>query len=83
MPYLVPRDPRVISGLEDFGAALTEARVRIAMSQRRLELRSGASQSVISRAGRALAPRLGLERIVGLKLVLGDELPMGWCPHDH
>ncbi len=83
MPYLVPRDPRLISALDDFGTAIKEARGRLAMSQRHLELRSGVSQSVISRVERALAPRLGLDRVVGLRLELGDELPMGWCPHDH
>ncbi|MBA3435874.1 MAG: hypothetical protein H0U11_05240, partial [Chloroflexi bacterium] len=56
MPYLTPRDPHIITGLEDFGVAIVEARARSAMSQRGLEFRSGVSQSVISRAERALAP---------------------------
>ncbi|MDQ3554605.1 MAG: hypothetical protein M3395_09390 [Chloroflexota bacterium] len=83
MPYLTPRDPHIITGLEDFGVALVEARARSAMSQRGLEFRSGVSQSVISRVERASAPRLALDRVIGMKLVLGDELPLGWCPHDH
>lgn len=83
MPYLVPRDLRIVRGLEDFGVAIAEARARMAMSQRGIESRSGVSQSVISRTERALAPRLALDRVVGLKLALGNELPLGWCPHDH
>jgi len=83
VPYLTPRDPHIITGLEDFGVAIVEARARSAMSQRGLEFRSGVSQSVISRAERALAPRLALDRVIGMKLVLGNELPLGWCPHDH
>jgi len=83
MLYMWPRDPRVIEGLEDFGMALRQARARIGMSQRQLCIGSRVSQSVISRAERALTPRLSLERVVGIKLAMGDEFPLGWCPHHH
>lgn len=83
MPYLTPRDPHVIAGLKDFGVAIRAARMRSAMSQRGLEFRSGVSQSVVSRAERALAPKLALDRVIEINLVLGQELPMGWCPHEH
>lgn len=78
-----PRDPLLTEGLEDFGRALVQARARIGMSQRQLCIGSRVSQSVISRAERALTPRLSLERVVGIKLAMGDEFPLGWCPHYH
>jgi hypothetical protein len=83
MPYRLPRDLHIIRGLEDFGAAFVDARTRILMSQRYLAERSGVSQSSVSRVERALAPSLALDRVISMGLVLGNELPLGRCPHDH
>jgi len=76
-------DPAADPHLVRFGRNLKRARQIAGISQQRLADLSGVSQSVISRLERALAPRLGLERLLQLQQVLGNALPLGECPHDH
>jgi transcriptional regulator with XRE-family HTH domain len=53
------------------------------MTQMRLEGRSGVDQSLISRLELARAPHASLERIIRLGQALGDNFPLGYCPHEH
>ena len=76
-------DPSAQARLVAFGRNLRRARQIAGVSQRKLALLSGVSQSVISRLERARAPRLALERLLLLHDVLGGALPFGACPHDH
>ena len=76
-------DPTAGPRLVRFGRNLKRARQLAGISQQRLADLSGVSQSVISRLERAMAPRLGLERLLQLQEVLGNALPLGECPHDH
>ncbi|HUG49108.1 MAG TPA: helix-turn-helix transcriptional regulator [Candidatus Limnocylindria bacterium] len=76
-------DPNAQARLLAFGRNLKRARQVAGVSQRKLALLSGVSQSVISRLERARAPRLALERLLLLHDVLGGALPFGACPHDH
>jgi len=66
-----------------FGRYLRRSRYFAHKSQDRLSSESGVSQSLISRAERALAPSMGADRLVELGDVLGSNFPLGFCPHDH
>lgn len=69
--------------IEAFGRRLRDARRRASLSQMLLEQRSGVDQSLISRLERAKAPHASLERVVRLSQALGDDFPLGRCPHAH
>ena len=69
--------------LVDFGRYLRRARRIAQLSQTRLAELSGLSQSTISRLERALAPSVGVDRLVLLGQALGRALPLGLCPHEH
>lgn len=53
------------------------------MSQMSLEWRSGVDQSLISRLELGKAPHASLERVVRLGQALGNNFPLGHCPHEH
>lgn len=72
-------DPALI----EFGRYLRRARRIAQLSQSRLAELSGLSQSTISRLERALAPSVGIDRLVMLGRALGRALPLGLCPHEH
>lgn len=55
----------------------------MSISQDRLARAARVSQTMISRAERALAPAMGLDPLTRLGRVLGRSLPLGVCPHDH
>lgn len=66
-----------------FGRDIRRGRQIAGISQQKLAVLSGVSQSVISRLERGRAPRFSLERLLMLHRVLGNALPLGACPHDH
>jgi len=66
-----------------FGAALRRARHCAGLSQQRLALLAGVSQTLISRLERGQAAHVGLSRILAIQTALGGCLPLGFCPHDH
>jgi len=72
-------DPRVIAT----GRALKRARLMAGLSQSQLAVKSGISQSVISRFERGLAPGMSVERLTVLSEAVGWRFPIGFCPHDH
>ena len=72
-------DPRLVR----LGRYLRRARSFVGASQQRLADASGVTQSIISRAERAQAPAMQLERLAALAEVLGRAFPFGVCPHDH
>ncbi len=53
------------------------------MTQMRLEELSGVDQTMISRLERGRAPAASLYKLLRLQAILGAELPLGYCPHDH
>lgn len=69
--------------LVEFGHDLRRARHIAQLSQKRVAELSGLSQSTISRLERALAPSVGIDRLVMLGHALGRALPLGICPHEH
>jgi transcriptional regulator with XRE-family HTH domain len=69
--------------LVEFGHYLRRARRIARLSQSRVAELSGLSQSTISRLERALAPSVGIDRLVMLGYALGRALPLGLCPHEH
>jgi transcriptional regulator with XRE-family HTH domain len=69
--------------IEAFGRRLREGRQRASLSQINLEQRSGVDQSLISRLERAKAPHASLERVIRLGQALGENFPLGYCPHQH
>jgi transcriptional regulator with XRE-family HTH domain len=77
--YEVWPDPRAIA----FGRSLRRARLMAGMTQQHLSVKSGVSQSVISRFERGLAPGMSTERLIIISDVLGLRMPLGFCPHDH
>ncbi len=66
-----------------FGRYLLRSRYFAKKSQETVSAESGVSQSMISRAERALAPAMGVDKLVDLGGALGSNLPLGFCPHDH
>jgi transcriptional regulator with XRE-family HTH domain len=70
-------------GLVLFGRYLRRARYFNDKSQDLVSRESGVSQSMISRAERALAPAMGIDRLVLIGESLGANLPLGFCPHKH
>jgi len=74
----LPRFPLIA-----FGMYVKRARYLANMTQRELARQSGLDQGVISRLERALAPWMKVEHVVKLSGVLGQMLPLGYCPHHH
>jgi transcriptional regulator with XRE-family HTH domain len=72
-------DPALLA----FGQYVKRARYLANLSQQRLEAASGVDQGLISRIERAKAPWARTERLVALSEVLGRNLPLGYCPHEH
>ena len=66
-----------------FGQYIKRGRYLGRMSQQRLADEAKVDQGQISRLERALAPAMGIERVVRLSKVLGRALPLGYCPHEH
>jgi DNA-binding XRE family transcriptional regulator len=71
------------SPLVHVGRYLRRSRAYAGLSQAQLAAKAGVSQSMVSRAERARAPAMGLERFVDMCVVLGRLFPLGACPHDH
>lgn len=69
--------------LEVIGRAIRIARVRAAMSQRRLASTSGVSQTAISRMERGLVWGMGIIYFARVARILGDALTLAGCPHGH
>ncbi len=72
-------DPHLV----ELGRYLRRARRYADKTQQRLANETGVSQSMVSRAERALAPSMRLERLLMLCDGLGRLFPLGTCPHDH
>ena len=53
------------------------------LSQTFLEYRSSVDQTSISRLELAAAPRFCVQWLVLCGKVMGRNLPLGFCPHDH
>ena len=66
-----------------FGRYIRRGRYYSHKSQDRLSHECGVSQSMISRAERALAPAMGIDKMVMIGEALGSSLPLGYCPHEH
>lgn len=69
--------------LEVIGRAIRIARVRAAMSQRRLASIAGVSQTALSRMERGLVWGMGIIYFARVARVLGDALTLAGCPHGH
>jgi transcriptional regulator with XRE-family HTH domain len=72
-----------IHALAVIGQALRVARQRAGISQRRLAVRSGVSQSAISRIERGSVRGIALLYFARLVATLGDSMPLVGCPHGH
>lgn len=81
--YVPPADELSAARLAELGGAIRRARLAHGLSQWGLESLALVDQTAISRLERGLAARFPVERLVRLKYVLGRELPLGDCPHDH
>lgn len=81
--YVPPADELSAARLAELGGAVRRARLAHGLSQWGLESLALVDQTAISRLERGLAARFPVERLVRLKYVLGRELPLGDCPHDH
>jgi transcriptional regulator with XRE-family HTH domain len=81
--YVPPEDDLTYAQLVGLGAAVRRARHAHGLSQWALETLADIDQTAISRLERGLAARFPAERLVRLRFVLGRELPLGYCPHDH
>ena len=66
-----------------FGQYIKRGRYFARLSQQQLADQAKVDQGQISRLERALAPAMGIERVVRLSSVLGRALPLGYCPHEH
>jgi transcriptional regulator with XRE-family HTH domain len=69
--------------LIEFGLVLRAARQRTGITQMELERRSGVDQTLISRIERGKAAHCSLHRLLALSDALGQDFPLGVCPHDH
>lgn len=76
-------DEADLRALAILGQAVRIARVRSALSQRRLATRSGVSQSAISRVERGASRGLNLRYFARVVLALGSSMPLVGCPHGH
>jgi hypothetical protein len=83
MPYRPLRDAYSHDLLVDFGRIVRAGRRRASVSQSRLESLSGVDQVAISRLELARAPAMRVIQLVRLGAVLGRNMPLGFCPHDH
>ncbi|MBA2255276.1 MAG: helix-turn-helix transcriptional regulator [Chloroflexi bacterium] len=84
MPYQRTRgDPGLVDALAMFGALVRAGRHRAGYSQEKLEVLGDVDQTAISRLERGKAPGMGVLQVVKLGIVLGPNLPLGFCPHDH
>jgi len=52
-------------------------------TQQQVADQTGLSQSMVSRAERAVAPGMSLDRFVAMCLAFDRLFPLGACPHDH
>ena len=77
-PQLTPEQPLVL-----LGRYLRRARLLCGKTQQRVADETGVSQSMVSRAGRAVAPGMSLDRFVAMCQALERLFPLGVCPHDH
>lgn len=77
-PRLAPEPPLVL-----MGRYLRRARLLAGKTQQRVADDSGVSQSMVSRAERAVAPGMPLDRFVAMCQALDRLFPFGVCPHDH
>ena len=66
-----------------FGRYVRRARYFVRISQDDLAWKADISQSMVSRLERGLAPAMGIDRLVRLGGALGNNLPLGFCPHTH
>lgn len=82
-PVTGRQDASVDPRLERFGRYVRRARYLAGMSQESVSAASGVTQSMISRLERALAPSMGVDRLVMLGEPLTNYLPLGYCPHEH
>ncbi len=78
-----PRELVLNPLLDTFGRYLRRARYYVGWTQDDLEAVSGVTQSLVSRAERARAPAMRLDRLTRLGAALGRALPLGYCPHQH
>ena len=67
----------------EVGERFRRGRRQVGLSQRRVALRSGISQSEISRFERGMTPGMSAYRVFAIALALGPQFPFGACPHDH
>jgi len=65
------------------GRYLWRARMLSGKTQQCVANESGVSQSMVSRAERAVAPGMPFERFVAMCQPLDRLFPLGVCPHDH
>jgi transcriptional regulator with XRE-family HTH domain len=66
-----------------FGQYVKRSRYLAGKTQRQLSGDSDVDQGQISRLERALAPAMGVDRLVRLSGALGRVFPLGYCPHEH
>jgi len=77
-PQLTPEPPLML-----VGRYLWRARMLAGKTQQQVADETGVSQSMVSRAERAVAPGMPLDRFVAMCLALDRLFPFGVCPHDH
>lgn len=74
----LPRFPLIA-----FGMYVKRARYLANLTQHAVAHEAGVDQGLISRLERALAPWMRVESLVKLSGPLGQNLPLGYCPHSH
>lgn len=77
-PQLAPEPPLVL-----IGRYLRRARMLVGKTQQQVADQTGASQSMVSRAERAVAPGMPLDHFVAMCQAFDRLFPLGVCPHDH
>ena len=66
-----------------FGRYVRRARYFARLSQDDLAWEAQVSQSMVSRLERGDAPAMGIDRLIRVGAGLGNNLPLGFCPHTH